>query len=136
MTSIFINNKEFKKLDINPKYFISNDGEVYSQNANKILKIAYRGKYNKQYPYVCIYYKGKQRKFSIHRLVYHTWVSKLSEHQNVNHIDDNLQNCFYKNLYVGSQKDNIKDCIKNNHRVGNIFYLTLYLQSDNPLLEY
>ena len=136
MTSIYLENKEFKELDINPNYFISADGAVFSQFAKKLLKPFYRGVQGKLYPYVCIYYQGKQRKFAVHRLVYHTWVHPLSKGQQVNHKDDNVNNCHYTNLYVGTQKDNIGDCVANEHRVGNVFYLTLFDKLLNKVISF
>lgn len=126
MKSIYLDKKEFKELDFNPNYFISAEGEIFSQFSKKILKHSYRGVKNKQYPYVCIWYQGKQRKFAVHRLVYHTWVHPLTKGLQVNHKDDNILNCHYTNLYVGTQKENIQDCANNNHRVGNTHYLTLF----------
>ena len=126
MESLFLGRKEFKQIYLNPNYFIDQDGNVYSQFAKKIIKHSYRKRGNKTYPYICIYFNGKQRKYAIHRLVYHTWVQPLREGEQVNHKDDNELNCNYKNLYVGTQKDNIQDCMFNNHRVGHVYYLTLF----------
>ena len=62
----------------------------------------------------------------IHRLVYEAWVRKLNPGEQVNHRDDNKNNNHVDNLYVGTQKDNIQDCIRNNHRVGRIKKLCVF----------
>ena len=136
MESIFLNGKEFKQLSINSNYFIDQDGNVYSQFSKKVINHSYRKRGNKRYPYVCISFDGKQRKYAIHRLVYSTWVSPLKDNEQVNHLDDNELNCNYKNLYVGTQKENIRDCIKNNHRVGNQYYLTLLDMKINKIVSF
>lgn len=136
MDSIIINGEEYKQLDLNPNYFISIDSKVYSQKTNKLVKHLYRGPGNKKYPYIDIYVGGKQKKHKIHRLVYHVWVAPLSSLDQVNHIDDDILNCHASNLYVGTQKENIADSIRNNHRVGNIKLLTVYDNKANKVLTF
>lgn len=116
MSSIIINGLEFRAYD--NMYYISQYGDVYSLYSNKILKhnIDLDG-----YHRVDIH--GKHMK--VHRLVYLVWIGPLYVYENVNHKDDNKDNNFYLNLYAGTQKENIQDCINNGHRVGNIKYLTV-----------
>ena len=66
----------------------------------------------------------------IHKLVYLTWIGKIDDDKQINHRDDNKHNNFYMNLYMGTQKDNITDCINNKHRKGNIKSTTVY---DKPI---
>lgn len=124
---IIINNTIFKPYD--EMYYISAHGEVYSTYSNKILKwnIDKDG-----YPRVDIH--GKHIK--IHKLVYLTWVSRDLKGLQINHIDDNKMNPFYQNLYLGTQKDNIADCIENGHRVGNIQYITIYDKQEKVILTF
>ena len=124
--SIIINNKEFKQTKINENYFISYDGEIYSKYSRKILKCQIQKTRGKEYKRVDFYVGGKQRHIMIHRLVFETWVRPLEDGEQVNHIDDNTFNNHYRNLYAGTQKQNIDDCFTNKHRVGNVFYLTIY----------
>ena len=124
--SIIINNKEFKQIKINNNYFISCDGEIYSKYSKKILKCQIQKSRGKEYKRVDFYVGGKQRHMMVHRLVFETWVRPLRDGEQVNHIDDNTLNNDYRNLHAGTQQQNIQDCFKNQHRVGNVFYLTIY----------
>lgn len=133
MDSIIFNGKEFRKY--NNTYYVSADGEIFSQYAKKIIKPALKGK-EKKYLYIDIYKNGKQRHTPIHRIVYESWVRPLTEGEQVNHKDDNQLNNSVDNLYVGSQKENISDCISNNHRIGNMFYLTVYDKQSRKVLTF
>ena len=130
--SIIINGKQFKQTTISDKYYVSNDGEVYSDWSQKIIKGNIFIKDNKQYRRVDI----KKKHYAVHRLVFETWVRPLHAGEQVNHKDDNSLNNHVDNLYAGTQKDNIKDCIKNMHRVGNVFYLTVYDKKTNTTLTF
>lgn len=104
-------NKEFKQYD--DSYYISADGDIYSVYKKGLLKhnIDIDG-----YHRVDIH--GKHMK--IHRLVFMTWVGDIPDNLQVNHKDDNKDNNHFNNLYVGTQKQNIQDCITNKHRKGNV----------------
>lgn len=112
--SVFIDGIEYKKY--NDAYFVSRDGQAYSMFSHKKLKhlIDCDG-----YHYVDIH--GKHKK--VHQLVYHCWSTEPSLGKQINHIDDNKNNNHIDNLYAGTQKQNILDCFKNNHRVGNKWIL-------------
>lgn len=127
MNPIIINQKIFKPYD--EMYFVSEDGEVYSNYSKKILKpnLDLHG-----YPRVDIH--GKHMK--IHKLVYLVWVGKLEDGQQINHKDDDKLNVHYSNLHSGTQKENIKDCQNNNHRVENIYYLTIYDKKINTTITF
>ena len=113
---LIYNDKIFKSYNNN--YFVSNDGDVYSTYKKGLLKhlIDTDG-----YHRVDLY--GKHIK--IHRLVYLVWCGEIPEGMQVNHYDDNKDNNYYKNLYLGTQKENISDCKRNKHRVGNIQSITV-----------
>ena len=135
MESIIFNGKEFKQYRYNPNYFVSCDGEVFSNFSKKIIKNGVRGK-EKQYYSVDITIDHSQKHIPVHKIVYDTWVRKLEPNEQVNHRDDNSFNNNASNLYVGTQKENIQDCINNNHRVGNVFYLTIYDKKINKTLTF
>lgn len=120
--SIIINGKEFKVTLISDKYYVSRDGDVYSDISHKIISGSIFITDGKKYRRIDI----KRKHYTVHRLVFETWVRPLRVGEQVNHRDDNGLNNNVGNLYAGTQKDNIKDCIKNQHRVGNVFYLTIY----------
>lgn len=117
MNEIIINEKLLKKYDDN--YYVGEYGDVYSLYSRKFLKhnIDKDG-----YHRVDIHSKHVK----IHKLVYLTWIGKIENGKQINHKDDNKNNNHYSNLYTGTQQQNIQDCIKNNHRQGNIWYLTIY----------
>lgn len=114
MESISFNNKQFKKYD--DHYYISADGDVYSTYINRCLKpgIDTDG-------YLRVDIHGRHMK--IHKLVYLTWIGPVEESLQINHKDDNKYNNHWSNLYTGTQKENIHDCVKNNHRIGHSYYL-------------
>lgn len=109
--------KIFKPFD--DMYFVSESGDVYSAYKRGLLKqsIDIHG-----YPRVDIH--GKHMK--IHKLVYLTWNGEIPNGMQINHIDDDKENKHYTNLYLGTQKENIKDCFDNDHRVGNIQTVLVY----------
>ena len=112
-----INNKLFKKYD--DSYYVSRDGDVYSVKRSKLMKwdIDKNG-------YLRLHIHGKPMK--IHRLVYLTWVTRDLKNQQINHVDDNKMNPSVSNLYLGNQKQNIQDCIRNGHRIGNMSQIIVY----------
>lgn len=127
MQNIIINEKIFKPYD--KTYYISEYGDVYSTYSKKILKhnIDING-----YHRVDIH--GKHIK--IHRLVYCTWVGNIDTDKQINHIDDNKNNNHYTNLYAGTQKENIRDCVLNHHRGGNIYYLTVFDKKEKKTITF
>lgn len=117
INAIIFNDTEYRQfLD---GYFISADGDVYSQFSNKILKpeISYDGHW---------VITVRKKHYFVHRLVYKCWVSDNIEGLQINHKNDNPSDNHFTNLYAGTQKDNIKDCFANGHRVGNVFKLVVY----------
>lgn len=94
-------------------YYVSACGDVYSLYTHKFLKhnIDLDG-----YHRVDIH--GKHMK--IHKLVYITWVGPIPHGKQINHKDDNKNNNHFTNLYAGSQKENIHDCICNGTRKGHM----------------
>lgn len=129
---IKINNKKFKRFFLNKNYFISEYGDVYSLKRKKFLK-PYIDKDG--YKRCDIYINGKQKHIKIHKIVYLTFVNSNYKGQ-INHRDDNKFNNHYSNLYVGNQKENIKDCFNNNHRIGNIKLLKIYDKDKNVILTF
>lgn len=126
MDVIIINDKEFKQIRVNKNYWISSDGELYSEHANKIINASINSNLGKLYKRVDIRVDGKPHHMMIHRLVYDTWVSPITRNDQINHINDDSLDNRVENLYKGSQKSNIADCVRNGHRVGHSKYLTVF----------
>ena len=125
METIFIQGKIFKQYR-DTKYYCDENGNIYSDFSKKILKPMMKGQENKKYYYIDINFGEGQKHVPIHRIVYETWIGELQPGECVLHKDDNQMNNNFNNLYVGTQKENIQDCIDNSHRMGNIWVLTIY----------
>ena len=132
---ISIEGKNFKQFR-DTKYYCSEDGEVYSDFSHKILKPLLRGRGNKQYHHIDINFGEGQKHYPIHKLVYETWIGEIPEGMLVLHKDDNQFNNKVENLYLGDQKQNIKDCTNNKHRDGNTWILTVYDKDKNKTLAF
>ena len=124
---ILFNNKIFKKYD--DMYYVSEDGDVYSTYAKKVLKphIDCDG-------YMRVDIHSKHMK--IHKLVFIVWVRPLNDGEQVNHMDDDKTHNHYMNLYAGTQKENIEDKHRNQHNVGNVFYLTIFDKQMNKTITF
>lgn len=109
-------------------YFLNKNGEIYSSYAKRKIKGCVRNIKGKKYRYVDVWNKqiNKQQHINIHKMVYIAWNGEVPNNLQVNHKNDNELDNRLENLYVGNQKQNIYDCIKNNHRVGSVYYLTVY----------
>ena len=121
------NNVEFKKYDDN--YFVSENGDVFSTYKNGLLK-----HYIDCDGYHRVDIHGKHMK--IHRMVYKLWNGVIPKGKQVNHYNDDKNNNNYRNLYVGNQQENISDCVRNQHRVGNTYFLKVYDKQRNEILEF
>lgn len=136
MNQIIIQDKVFKQY-LNTKYYCSANGEIYSDFSQKILVPLIRhSKNNKTYCYIDINFGDGQKHIYIHRIVYETWIGPVSEGERINHKDNNTLNNHYSNLYIGTQRENIKDCIENEHRVGNCWILTVYDKEKQKTLTF
>lgn len=133
---LIIDGKEFKQIPINKNYYISRYGDVYSQHCQNVIKGEMFTNKGKAYRRVNINMNGKVKHFLVHRLVYMTWVGNIEENEQINHKDDDSLNNNYLNLYKGTQKENIQDCINNKNRVGNVFYLTIYDKKINKTITF
>lgn len=136
MKSIYINNEEFKQTLVSSKYYVSKTGKIYSSISQKIIKGNTTCIKNKYYCRVDIRTEFGVKHFTIHKLVFETWVRPLKEGEQINHIDDNSLNNHVENLYAGKQKDNIQDCIRNKHRISGTYYLTVYDKEKQKTLTF
>lgn len=110
-------------------YYVSADGDIYSTYKKGLLKhnIDLNG-----YHRVDIH--GKHMK--VHKLVYLVWVGEIPDNKQINHYDDNKDNNNYLNLYLGNQKQNIGDCIRNGTRVGHLCSITVVDKQNNEIIEF
>lgn len=92
-------------------YSITEDGQVWSHYRNKFLK-SYLNKDG--YAYIDLSKNGKQKRFTIHKLVALTFLPEPTKEQTqVNHIDENKLNNHKDNLEWVTPKENI------NHGTGH-----------------
>lgn len=114
---LIYNNIEFKSYD--EMYYVSQNGDIFSTYKKGLLKHYID---NDGYHRVDIHSKHMK----VHKLVFLVWNGDIPEDKQVNHYDDNKDNNNCTNLYLGDQKENIDDCIRNNHRIGNINPILIY----------
>lgn len=93
----------FKKVEFGCGYDASDSGEVFSCNMNKLLK---QETTKNGYKRVNLYCNGKRKRFLVHRLVWETFVGKIPEGYELDHIDGNPQNNRLENLRVVTHKEN------------------------------
>ena len=91
------------------KYMVSEDGDIIGRKLIKPFKD------KDGYLRVALHYKGsgKQTKIHLHRLVFMVWKHEIPANMVCCHIDSNILNNHYSNLRVDTQKNNIKDKLKN-----------------------
>lgn len=133
-----IYNRDIYKRYKDSSYYISLNGEVYSTYCNRIIKSLKRIVKGKTYLYIDIFDVDtkKQKHVPIHKMVYEAWVDEIKDGQQINHKNDDSTDNSLNNLYIGTQKENINDCFKNNHRVGFIHKLILYDKEKNKVLTF
>jgi hypothetical protein len=90
-------------LEFNGKYEVSSNGKVRNAKS-KIVLSPYRNRHG--YLLVAIYFNGKSRGYSVHRLVAKTFVPNLQGKECVNHLDENKMNNNYLNLEWCTIKEN------------------------------
>lgn len=90
-----------------PGYFISNLGRVYSTKVNRIMRFGTTKKTNGYY--IAHFSKNNKAKcFLVHRLVYETFVGKVPDGLQINHIDENKYNNRLDNLELVTQSQNLR----------------------------
>lgn len=121
------NEKLFKPYDV--YYFVSEDGDIYSSYKDGLLK-----HYIDHDGYHRVDIHGKHIK--VHKLVYLVWRGSIPLGMQINHIDDDKDNNSASNLYLGNQKDNIGDCVRNERRVGHVSTISVYDKLEDKMLTF
>jgi len=124
MIYIGIDKRQWKQFH---KYWVCEDGEVVGRKTIKpfldkdgYLRIALH-----------ILGSGRQTKIHVHRLVYKVWRDEIPKDMVCCHIDSNILNNHYSNLRVDTQKNNIRDKLKNGTwQAGNSHPNTIYKDDD------
>lgn len=72
----------------------------------------------------------------VHKLVFLVWVGQIPLGSQLNHKDDNKDHNHYSNLYLGTQKENIRDCIQNGTRKGHLKSIKVLDKRSNEVLSF
>lgn len=105
--SFFDVHRSLKKIKgFGGRYYISNDGKVYSTYNNELKEIKSFESHN-GYLRVSLNYKGKGKKYFVHRLVATYFVKNKDNYDSVDHIDKNVKNNNYTNLRWTSKSYNM-----------------------------
>ena len=101
------------------KYQVSNTGRIKSlkdNHGNYREKILKPGKHRDNYLMVVLCKDGKEKTYSVHRLVAETFIPKIDGKTHVDHIDGNRQNNNVNNLRWCTHKENCNFELCKKHR--------------------
>lgn len=99
--------KDWRPLAVNSLYVINSEGEIANLKTHYLLKGTPRN------GYLRISIQGKN--YSVHKLVYETFVGDIPEKMEIDHIDGNKQNNNVDNLRLVTRSDNMKSAMTNGH---------------------
>jgi hypothetical protein len=111
----FIENEIWKDVDgYENSYQVSNYGRVKSlgNKSNHKNPIILKQAIVMEYPCITLTKNSKAKMFKVHRLVASAFCEKTDENHEVNHIDGNKENNFYKNLEWVSKSENMIHAFK------------------------
>ena len=97
-----------------PGYHISKRGRLYKYYPKRGLWMFMKGTISRNRTYHILRRCDKRIRVQASRLVALTWIPNPDGKPFVCHIDNNPTNNHYKNLYWGTQEENIQQCIRDN----------------------
>lgn len=101
-------NDEWKNLSISNDYLINNKGQLYNKIREQIVMGSIRN------GYIRVEIKGKA--YSIHRLVYETFIGPIPQGMVIDHINGIKDDNRLENLRCISQSENAINAQKNGHK--------------------
>ena len=121
--------EEWNQVLNNPKYLISNYGQIFSveKKMKLIPQIAKRG----GYLVIKISYSGKKKCVKIHRLVAESFLENNLNKPQVNHIDGNKINNHVSNLEWCTSSENLKHAYATGLNKGNKEYTSVRILAKN-----
>ena len=129
MIYIGIDNRQWKQFH---KYWVCEDGEVVGRKTIKPFKDVHG------YLRIALHIdgSGRQTKIHVHRLVHMVWIGEIPKDKVCCHIDSNILNNHYSNLRVDTQKNNIRDKLKNGTwQAGNTHPRSIYSDDDIEMIQ-
>lgn len=100
--------KNWKELSFNNLYIVNEDGEIANKNTGYLLKGSPRNGYLRVQ-------LNDKKMYSIHRLIYETFVGPIPDDMYIDHIDGNRANNSLDNLRLVNQSENMIGAMKNGH---------------------
>lgn len=91
------------------KYFITEDGNVFSAKSNRFLSKSDNGK---GYLFVGLYKSKKTTQHYIHRLVAKAYIANTDKNKQVNHKDGNKSNNNKSNLEWATRHENMNHAVE------------------------
>lgn len=110
----------WKKIEQAPNYYINKEGQIVNSKNHLYLTPQDRNGYLR----VGLTIDKRNKMFSLHRLLYETFIGPIPEGAQIDHIDGNRANNDLSNLRVVNQSENTKNAFANG-RAGQI-----------PILQY
>lgn len=130
--SFLKNTNVWKPINSYEKYFISNDGKIFSTHKNIFL--IQRGD-NLGYKFIGIKNKGATKTFSVHRLVAMHFIPNPENKPEVDHIDSDPSNNNVSNLTWATRKENMKRVVDKETNNGFVAIIH-YDKEGNELARY
>ena len=115
--------ERWKEITNYSDYLISDYGNVFSKKSNKIMKLE---NLDGNYKRIQLSKKGKSRKILVHRLVALEFISQVKNKPYINHIDENPENNFFKNLEWCNSSENSNHGTCQKRKIKNTDYTKFY----------
>lgn len=97
-----------------PDYYISKRSRLYRYYPKRKVWMLLKGTINRGRIYHILRDSNKHKRIQASRLVALAWVPNPESKPHVCHKDNNPCNNIHTNLYWGTQKENIQQCIRDN----------------------
>ena len=106
-----LDNEEWKPIQNYPDFLINEKGVIVNQKTKKQIAQSDRNGYRRAY----LRNDEGRSIFSVHKLVYETFVGPIPENTLIDHIDGNRANNNISNLRLVSQSENMYNAMRNGH---------------------
>lgn len=114
---LFIVFEQWKQVPAFPMYEVSNLGHLRKRNKDGSYKPIKASRNKLGYYCVLLYDKGRKQCFYLHRLVAEAFIPNPNNYPEINHFDENKQNCERYNIEWSTHKRNTNYGTRN-ERIG------------------